>query len=471
MALRPSSSRRDIIIIVSIVCAIATILSYRTIFSEDDSWRAGNLPSVGIESTKTSVSPSKPTATSVRSSCDGFPDTKDILVVMKTGATEAYDKLPIHFMTTLLCNNDTIIFSDMDMNMANHHLIDTLEDVADDIKKDNLDFDLYRLLQEYRRLGEDPRQLREGPNGWNLDKYKFIHLLLKTYKYRPDVPWYVFVEADTTVIWDNLRTLLNKYDPRRKYYIGSPTYLDIEFAHGGTGYIISQAAMQAAVGKHLDIATKYDKEVQGICCGDRMIARVLREENVQLTRAWPMMNGEKPISVPFSSSHWCQPVITMHHLNAQEVSQVWNFEQERKASGITKPLIFMDLFNHFVKPSLTSQRADWSNLSDDITYKPPPDDDKDKLYNGRKWSEFTDLERASPESPEHCKKVCEASDSCFQWQHHDKECNLHLSIKLGSSKKGGGATWVSGWRTDRIEKFQVEMKECKDGVDWSAKGP
>ena len=276
-----------------------------------------------------------PTTPPISNGCEGFPDTKDILVVMKTGATEAYDKLPIHFLTTLRCVNDTIIFSDMEMDMAGHKVIDVLDEVAEDIKKDNEDFELYALLQEYHRLGEDPRSLKEGNNGWNLDKYKFIHMLLKTYKYRPDVPWYVFLEADTTVVWDNLRTLLNKYDPSKPYYIGSPTYLGIEFGHGGTGYIISGAAMKSAVGKHPDLATKYDKDLHDICCGDAMIGRVLQAEKIYLHRAWPMLNGEKPLTIPFSSSHWCQPVITMHHLTGQEVSQVYNFERERKAEGIS----------------------------------------------------------------------------------------------------------------------------------------
>ena len=304
----------------------------------------GSMTSIAV-TTSTSTSStfvSSPTAAAsgaISGGCDGFPDTKDILVVMKTGATEAYDKLPIHFMTTLRCVNDSILFSDTEMDMAGHKVIDTLDEVAEDIKKDNGDFDLYRLLQEYQKLHEDPRPLKEGANGWNLDKYKFVHMLLKTYKYRPDVPWYVFIEADTGVIWDNMRTFLNKYDPKRPYYLGSPTYLDIEFAHGGTGYIISQAAMAAAVGKHPDIATKYDKDVQGICCGDRMIGRILLDEDIKLTKAWPMLNGEKPITLPFSKRQWCQPVVTMHHMTAQEVSQVWNFEQERKTQGITvRPL-------------------------------------------------------------------------------------------------------------------------------------
>ena len=391
ITLRSSSSRRDIIIVASIILLITIVLSYRTIFTEHSPFRrpVGNLPNYGTGDTKappteTIVPPktelekekekSKPvvaettvftsatitttTATTTPSAvstifythhsmptgspvslaggCEGFPDTNDILVVMKTGATEAYDKLPIHFLTTLACNNDTILFSDMEMNMAGHHINDALDEIAPDISEGNGDFDLYRLLQEYRSLGEDPRSLKEGPNGWNLDKYKFIHMLRKTYRYRPDVPWYFFVEADTTIIWDNLRTFLNNFDPlKEKLYIGSPTWLGIQFAHGGTGYVISQAAMAAAVGKHPDIAEKWDKDVHGLCCGDAMIGHVLLEENIHMTTAWPMFNGEKPLTLPFSHSHWCQPVITMHHLTAQEVSQVYNFEKERKAQGIT----------------------------------------------------------------------------------------------------------------------------------------
>lgn len=366
------SGRRDITIFATVIFVIILLFSFRSIFTEHNPWRrpASAAPTFGsgkpkaqptrqpavppqkekensepavvkttssITSTSSSLAPSATSAEplGVIGSCEGFPDTKDILVVLKTGATEAYDKLPIHFLTTLSCNNDSILFSDMDMNVAGHHVIDSLDEIAEDIMKDNSDFELYKQLQEYHDLHEDPRPLKIGSNGWNLDKYKFIHMLLKTYRYRPDVPWYVFIEADTALIWDNLRTFLDKYDPNEPYYIGSPTYLDIEFAHGGTGYVISGAAMKKAVGNHMDIDKKYDKEVHGICCGDAMIGRVLLDEKIKLTKAWPIFNGEKPLTLPFSKSHWCQPVITMHHLTAQEVSQVWNFENERKAKGIT----------------------------------------------------------------------------------------------------------------------------------------
>jgi hypothetical protein len=37
----------------------------------------------------------------------------DILLVMKTGATEALQKLPIHLLTTLKCVPEFLLFSDM----------------------------------------------------------------------------------------------------------------------------------------------------------------------------------------------------------------------------------------------------------------------------------------------------------------------------------------------------------------------
>lgn len=272
-------------------------------------------------------------AQNTKEPCAGFPDTSDILLIMKTGATEAYDKLPIHFMTTVQCVKDVILFSDMEMQMGKYHLIDSLDGIADSVKHDDEAFLLYDKLKEVERLGEDPRPLKEGYSGWNLDKYKFLPMMKKTWEYRQDAKWYFFVEADTGMNWDNIMTFLKKLDSSKSMYIGSPTYLDIEFAHGGTGYIISGAAMKKAVGDHPDIQEKYDETVHGFCCGDRMIAKVLLDEQIKLTKAWPMLNGEKPFTVPFNDKNWCAPILTMHHMTAQEVSQVWNFQQERKAQG------------------------------------------------------------------------------------------------------------------------------------------
>jgi hypothetical protein len=45
--------------------------------------------------------------------CDGFPNTDGILLVMKTGATEAFDKLPTQLLTHMQCLPDFLLFSDL----------------------------------------------------------------------------------------------------------------------------------------------------------------------------------------------------------------------------------------------------------------------------------------------------------------------------------------------------------------------
>jgi hypothetical protein len=45
--------------------------------------------------------------------CANFPNTDNIQLIMKTGATEAFDKVPTHLLTTLQCLPDFLIFSDM----------------------------------------------------------------------------------------------------------------------------------------------------------------------------------------------------------------------------------------------------------------------------------------------------------------------------------------------------------------------
>lgn len=334
-----SASRGRISILAGIFFCLVLIFIFRSNLIETAPWPSSPAPDPPTApETKTGDSPpahqQQPTP-AAKDPCDGFPDTSDILLIMKTGATEAYDKLPIHFLTTLKCAKDVIIFSDSEMQMGDYHLIDTLDEIGDDVKKDNGDFNLYSTLKEYERFHQDPRALKNGGNGWTLDKYKFLPMMVRTWRHREDAKWYVFLEADSGINWYNLRTFLDKLNSEKPYYIGSPTYLDIEFAHGGTGYIISGAAMRKAVGGHPDIQKKYDSDIKPWCCGDRIIARVLLDEGIKLTKAWPMLNGEKPLTLPFGENQWCQPVITMHHMTAQEVSQVWNYQQRRLAAGNT----------------------------------------------------------------------------------------------------------------------------------------
>lgn len=212
--------------------------------------------------------------------CDGFPDISGILLVMKTGATESFDKLPTQLITILRCLPDFLLFSDLDQHIAGYHVRDSLETVLSTAKDDNADFDLYRQQKDCVIDQDMCATTVEGAQGagWNLDKYKNIHMAEKAHRLRPGYDWYFFVDADTYVSWRNLVHMLRKLDPTRPRYLGSPTFIGgYPFAHGGSGYIVSSAAMMEFAGQNPGIANKYDGKVKDVCCGDYMFAVSLKD--------------------------------------------------------------------------------------------------------------------------------------------------------------------------------------------------
>ncbi len=425
----------------------------------------------------------EPLLTSSFGDCSGFPNTDDILIVLKTGATEAYDKLPIHLLTTLRCTDNYLLFSDMEQDVGGYHIFDSLDEVDPSFANNHKDFDLYRKLKEYQSYSQDVRGLKSGDNAWNLDKYKFIYMLEKTYRARKDPKWYVFIEADTYLVWSNLLRWLDTLDHTKPLYLGSPSYLgDIEFSHGGSGFILSQPAMEDTVGKHPGMATRYQKDMSEACCGDAILAKALKAEGgLKVTKRWPMIQGEKPTTIPFDSQHWCVPVITMHHLSPEEVTRMWQAELERENSDVrnnpipfnlnrnpfTKlssqdPLIFADIYTRFVSSLLSSKRSDWNNLSDDLKYHEQSTDPETTYGANKPWDELTQTEQSAFTSPENCVAACTANEECFGWMYVDKECNLSRSIKLGGRKVAeGNKKWVSGWMMERVEKLKEEMEPCK----------
>ncbi|KAI9763577.1 MAG: hypothetical protein M1835_007775, partial [Candelina submexicana] len=332
-----------------------------------------------------------------------------VLLIMKTGATEALDKLPIHLMTTIPNVPNFLIFSDVKQRIGKYEIYDALEGYSEDLMRDRDDFKLYHHLQEYMPLGQDPKRLKlEG--GWVLDKWKFMHILSKTYKARPDLDWYLFMEADSYVIWPNLLRWLKEFDHNQIFYLGSPSYLgNVLFAHGGTGYILSNAAMRASVGKDPDIGDKYIEDTGNMCCGDGVVAKALFDSGVNLTSSWPRLNGEPPYTIPFSEEQWCSPVVTFHHMLPIDVELMWEFE--RVNATAERYILYADIFDHFIRPHISTERSGWDNGADDETYKANPEGENlDANQPDRpSW-------KGSPASFEECRQACEAKDNCLQFR-------------------------------------------------------
>ncbi|KAL3497089.1 hypothetical protein BJX62DRAFT_2914 [Aspergillus germanicus] len=380
--------------------------------------------------------------------CQAFDDPGNVVFVIKTGATEVYEKLPTQLLTTLGCVQDFLLFSDLDEQIGPYRLRDTLADFNETLKETLPDFELYRLQHEFRRTGQDMASLK-GEKAWKLDKYKFLHLVEKAWLERPGRDWYFFIETDTYVVWTNLILWLQRISPPKDpLYLGSIAYFRNDpFAHGGSGIVISGKLLEQFIGGEPGLANKYDDAFQTNCCGDSVLANTIKKElDIEVKNMRPQINGEKPSTLPFGPSHWCQPVVTMHHLHPRERTAIFDFEQARP--DLTKPLTFAELSNlPFPFPTTREYEEDWDNLSE------------------------IRIEFAGEisNSLETCREACKGLEQCFQWRYSSAgECDVSTQFfRLGGKRKpedNGEKRWYSGWNVEEIEKWRAG-NECKE-VEW-----
>ena len=269
-----------------------------------------------------------------------------IVIVFKTGSQEI-SQLAIHLGTTLryLSEKDILFFSDVQGTLGPFILNDALKNVNHSLIQNEPDFEIYRQIQEFKQTGREIAELKEEKEigderkGWRLDKYKFLHMVEDAYAMRPDAKWYVFIETDSYVIWSNLVSWLQTLDSSKPLYLGSTVYMGpTPFAHGGSGYVLSNAALQKLLGsgQSQGFASSWDLKMKDECCGDVLLGMALTEKGVNLTDAVPFSNGYRPTTIPYKprgAEHWCQPVVFMHHLVMGEVSNLWRFERKREIIG------------------------------------------------------------------------------------------------------------------------------------------
>ncbi|KAI0384703.1 glycosyltransferase family 31 protein [Hypomontagnella monticulosa] len=410
---------------------------------------------------------STPSTSTHGSVCNSFPDTSNILVIVKTGASESFAKVPTQLVTVLRCVSDFLVFSDMEQTIAGHYVHDSLQTVMSTVKESNPNFGLYHkqkaCVVDQQNCHTEGNQGKEF-DAWSLDKYKNVHIIEKTYKLRPNYDWYVFIDADTYVLWNNLVQWLGKLgDPSTsKRYLGSVAVTDdLYFAHGGSGYILSQATMQDLAENHTGFANKYDATAETLCCGDFVLAVALNETiGLGVEQSWPTINGENPYTIPYGSREWCHP------LGFEK-----RFYESRSAPHPT--IRFKDIFHEFIAPKLTTRRDDWDNLSEDVLYI-----NSDHSSGYTQWQRdharplhmmlsVPAIEYEAYKSFEYCRRMCDGTPDCFQFSYHAGACTYHKSFKLGkpaAKTDNEEDKWISGWNMDRIRAWVEGHQDCKDPV-------
>ncbi|PBP25808.1 hypothetical protein BUE80_DR003251, partial [Diplocarpon rosae] len=383
------------------------------------------------------------------------PPEERIVVSVKTGASEAAERIPSQRQTCLRDVKHVLSFSDLEQDVGEYHLFDALDTVPRSVTDNNADFEFYSKQQELWKSSRNLTSLRgakhpESPSdlaAWTLDKYKNVHMLEKTWALKPDMDWYIFIDADTYLVWSNIRMWLSTLNPNNKYYFGSGVFISgTTFAHGGSGIFLSRASMYELAVKNKGTADRWDFKTHEKCCGDLILGMALKECGISFQDIWPLASGEAPSTMPFgpgTPDYWCRPALTMHHVGPDEMRNFSAFEQRR--SNKSEILTHTELFRNFVMPSAVSERENWDNLA------------ADKGEFGK-----TGGVTSEAASFEDCAHACEVDERCFQYSHHGHTCNIGMSLRLGYQKQTDqGGAWRSGWNLTRLADWASKQPTCE----------
>lgn len=286
--------------------------------------------------------------------CYQPPEMDKVMVILKTGITESSHKIPVHIKTSLRCVPHYAIFSDfeeefeiLDRSSSRRvPTVDVLRNVNESVKQTNPDFDLYNRVHEMGRAAlqmdemsrhgdnmETPFGKKDNP-GWKLDKWKFLPMIDEALRMQPDAKWFVFMEADSYIIWPNLIRWLSRLDASKPFYLGSQMQIgDVVFAYGGAGIVLSNPAMRKVSEYHAQHGEELDIYTNGHWAGDCILGKVLSDAGVRFSWAWPMMQTARvwetnPFSTAYNRIPWCYPIVSFHHMTSDDIQYTWQFEQQ-----------------------------------------------------------------------------------------------------------------------------------------------
>jgi Fringe-like len=276
--------------------------------------------------------------------CSDLPGSDDIVLLLKTGVNEVEQRLPVLKRTLFNCARHVLVYSDVKQNFQGTYIHNALTHLPRYLDVEDPDLIHYNNLQDAYVNGTAASINREA--GWKLDRYKYMPMMQSAYKLYPNAKWYVFVETDTALLWSNLVTWLSQMDPTVPKYIGSqvvgskaPDGKDYIFAHGGSGFIVSNAAAKMFVTalQTKEWNLKFFNFAKNDCCGDAALAKALWELGIRITPAFPNSSGETPESVADYNKDWCFAPVFFHHMNQNQIEQVYLFDERKShvtVSGI-----------------------------------------------------------------------------------------------------------------------------------------
>jgi hypothetical protein len=124
--------------------------------------------------------------------------------------------------------------------------------------------------------------------------------------------------------------------------------------HGGSGFVVSNAAMRRTVAYIQANREALDKMIAAEWAGDIALAFVFKQAGVPLTASWPIYKPHYVGILDFGLQYedkrfWCYPVGSFHHMTPDAVQGMWDYEQQwiREENKVFYQAPSSSLYNNF----------------------------------------------------------------------------------------------------------------------------
>ncbi|PWN53076.1 hypothetical protein IE53DRAFT_366669 [Violaceomyces palustris] len=414
------------------------------------------------------------------------PFVNDVVLITKVGSATLFERLMTHVALRSASGSvapKSLFFSDAESRVGEIHIQDILANVSDRIKKDREFSQLYSithdLLDNHQRLD----QVLDKETGWKLDKFKFLPMMGEAYRKYPDAKWYVMVEADTFLFWNQLVKWLKAQDHEEQLYFGHPSFTDHEgksfmFSHGGSGFVLSKGIMDATYGLDPEFEHHQDDLVLHSAFGDALLSlAIFNTTTVKIDKlseqGWEKFNDVPPRQLKFRKDVWCNQLFTFHHVTPNDIYDLYDF-QTRIEARLKKNdfLRWADVWEEF-KPQYLKK-----------TVMPG----KEVLKRG--WQVMWDWDSETDDSytsdAVRCQEKCRENEDCYMWEWKEDggSGRKRSENSLRSRSDRGNCRWTSqflrigvinpdnerifsGWMGDRIERW-AKVNQCagREGFTW-----
>jgi hypothetical protein len=379
-----------------------------------------------------------------------------VFLMVKTRGGDLWKRLPVHLFTTLTRVPKFSIYSNAPGSIGGYEVIDILANLSDKIYQTN-EFTTYR----HHRLSHDAH----GNIGYedtkigdlDLDKFMYLPILAHAYTVSPDSDWFVFMGAESYLFFDNLLELLRKLKPQQHMYMGRLAGLPSHsYAHGETGFVVSQKTMRESFGKFGNLASKYEEMTFKECCGDKMVAIVFSELfNLYVTHH-EGFSRRSYLDTPLKESNWCDPVLSFHNLLQHEIEILWEYEKLKRLAK--KPILYSDIYRDFILPYVDYEIADWNNNADHKQGSAKDDEEHGIIPYAKGGNNVRPYE-----SVEACRNLCKSTADClsFRLKPITEECYTADYLKIGKasfdwqrSVHKEDINMTSGWLIDKIRDIR-----------------